>query len=59
MPDWETIIWRPEQGSNNTFRTEIGMPAVSMVNMPPGVAGTGQGVMDTSGDSAEAALARS
>src|SRR5215207_11207256 len=23
VPDWETIIWRPEQGSNNTFRTEI------------------------------------
>jgi catechol 2,3-dioxygenase len=60
VPDWETIIWRPEQGSNNTFRTEIGMPAVSMVNMPPGVAGTGEDVRDTSGDSAEAAaLARS
>jgi hypothetical protein len=33
---------------------------VSMVNMPPGVAGTGEDVRDTSGDSAEAAaLARS
>jgi catechol 2,3-dioxygenase len=59
VPDWEPVIWRPEQGSNNVYRTEIGMPAVGLVNIPPGVAGGNVGVMDTSGDTAEAALARS
>jgi catechol 2,3-dioxygenase len=59
VPDWEPIIWRPELGSNNAYQTEIGMPAVSMVNIPPGVAGANQGMADTTADTAEAALARS
>jgi hypothetical protein len=53
------VIWSPAEGSNNAYRTEIGMPAVGLVNMPPGVVGTNAGVMDTSVDTAEAALARS
>ncbi len=40
VPDWEPVIWRPEQGSNNAYRTEVDMPAVSLVNIPPGIAGT-------------------
>lgn len=59
VPDWEPVIWSPEQGSNNAYRTEIGMPAVSLVNIPPGVAAGSVGVVDTTADSAEAALARS
>lgn len=43
VPDWEPIIWRPEQGANNAYRTEVEMPAVSLVNIPPGVAGAGNG----------------
>ncbi len=59
VPDWQPTIWHPEQGSNNTYRTEIGMPAVYMVAIPPGIAGSSSEMIDTSGDSAEAALARS
>jgi catechol 2,3-dioxygenase len=59
VPDWEPVIWRPEHGSNNTYRTELGMPAVHMVNIPPGVVGRSGEMVDTSGDSASAALARS
>jgi catechol 2,3-dioxygenase len=59
VPDWEPVIWRPEHGSNNTYRTEIGMPAVHMVNIPPGVVGRSGEMADTQGDSASAALARS
>ena len=59
VPDWEPVVWRPEQGSNNAYRTEIGMPAVALVNIPPGVAGTNQGMLDLSADTAAAALARS
>jgi catechol 2,3-dioxygenase len=59
VPDWEPAIWSPEQGSNNAYKTEISMPAVSMVNIPPGVAGAGGGAIDTPPDSAQAALARS
>jgi catechol 2,3-dioxygenase len=59
VPDWEPIIWRPEQGSNNAYRTELGMPAVGLVAIPPGIAGSNAGLMDLSGDTAEAALARS
>jgi hypothetical protein len=33
------VIWRPEDGPNNSYRTEIAMPAVRMVNIPPGHAG--------------------
>jgi catechol 2,3-dioxygenase len=59
VPDWEPRIWRPEHGSNNTYRTEIGMPAVHMASIPPGVAGTGSEMIDTQGDDPLAALARS
>jgi catechol 2,3-dioxygenase len=59
VPDWEPVIWRPEHGSNNTYRTEVGMPAVHLVNIPPGVAGRSDEMFDTTGDSAAAALARS
>ncbi|MBS1677070.1 MAG: VOC family protein [Actinobacteria bacterium] len=59
VPDWETVIWSPEQGSNNAYRTEIGMAAVSMVNIPPGISTQSAGVVGTSDDSAEAALVRS
>jgi catechol 2,3-dioxygenase len=40
VPDWEPQIWRFEDGPNNTLRTEIGMPAVHMVAIPPGVVGS-------------------
>jgi catechol 2,3-dioxygenase len=59
VPDWEPVIWRPEQGSNNAYRTEIEMPAVGLVAIPAGVAGSSARMMDLSVDTAEAALARS
>ena len=49
----------PSTGSNNTYRTEIGMPAVHMVNIPPGVVGRTGELADMKGESAAAALARS
>ncbi|MCE0766879.1 VOC family protein [Pseudonocardia kujensis] len=60
VPDWEPVIWTPEQGSNNAYRTEIEMPPVSLVAIPPGVARRGQAkeaekVLETAMD----ALARS
>ena len=33
------MIWHPEDGPNNTYRTEIAMAAVHMVAIPPGQAG--------------------
>jgi len=39
VPDWETPIWTIEEGCNNAYRTEIGLPAVHMVAIPPGQAG--------------------
>ena len=39
VPDWEPSVWRLEDGPNNSYRTEIGMPAVHMVAIPPGVVG--------------------
>ena len=39
MPDWEPAVWRFEEGPNNTYRTEIGMPAVYMAEIPPGMVG--------------------
>ena len=59
VPDWEPVIWRPEHGSNNTYRTELGMPAVHAVNIPPGIVGHSADMADMRGDSAAAALARS
>jgi catechol 2,3-dioxygenase len=59
VPDWEPVVWRPEEGSNNAYRTEIGMPAVYMVEIPPGAASAGGDMIDTTGDTAQAALARS
>lgn len=41
VPDWEPSCWRIEDGPNNTYRTEIEMPAVHMVPIPPGVVGRG------------------
>jgi hypothetical protein len=52
-------VWRPEQGSNNAYRTEIGMPPVGLVAIPPGVAGSNAVMMDLCVDTAEAAVARS
>ena len=46
VPDWEPAIWRFEDGPNNTFRTEVGMPAVHMVAIPPGVVGSSEGLLD-------------
>ncbi|MFZ1994931.1 MAG: VOC family protein [Solirubrobacteraceae bacterium] len=46
VPDWEPAIWRFEDGPNNTFRTEVGMPAVHMVAIPPGVVGSSDGLLD-------------
>ena len=39
VPDWEPVRWGIEDGPNNTYRTEIQMPAVHMVAIPPGVRG--------------------
>jgi catechol 2,3-dioxygenase len=39
VPDWEPAVWRFEEGPNNTYRTEIGMPAVQMKEIPPGIVG--------------------
>jgi len=39
VPDWETPVWQVHEGSNNTYHTEIGLPAVHMVAIPPGVVG--------------------
>lgn len=39
VPDWEPVCWRIEDGPNNTYRTEIEMPAVHMAPIPPGVRG--------------------
>jgi len=37
VPDWEPVRWRPEDGGNNAYRTEIAMPAVHTTPVPPGV----------------------
>jgi catechol 2,3-dioxygenase len=39
VPDWEPVRWGVEDGPNNSYRTEIEMPAVHMVAIPPGVQG--------------------
>jgi catechol 2,3-dioxygenase len=36
VPDWKPAIWTADDGPNNYYRTEIGMPAVHQVNIPPG-----------------------
>lgn len=59
VPDWEPVIWTPEQGSNNAYRTEVTMPAVSLVAIPPGVAGHAAGPTDATPEGAQAVLARS
>jgi catechol 2,3-dioxygenase len=59
VPDWEPVIWSPEQGSNNVYRTEVEMPAVSLVNIPPGVSGDGAPRNDAGVDPTESALTRS
>ncbi|UGS35300.1 VOC family protein [Capillimicrobium parvum] len=40
VPDWEPARWGIEDGPNNSYRTEVAMPAVHMVAIPPGVAGS-------------------
>jgi hypothetical protein len=52
-------VGRPKQGSNNAYRTGIGMPPVGPVAIPPGVAGSNAVMMDLSVDTAQAAVARS
>ena len=39
VPDWEPVVWRFEEGPNKTYRTEIGLPAVYMAEIPPGMVG--------------------
>src|SRR5262245_9621462 len=37
VPDWQPVRWRLEDGGNNAYRTEIAMPAVHTMPVPPGV----------------------
>ena len=46
VPDWEPVRWGIEDGPNNTYRTEIQMPAVHMVAIPPGVRGRAAAEVD-------------
>jgi catechol 2,3-dioxygenase len=46
VPDWEPVRWGVEDGPNNTYRTEIEMPAVHMVPIPPGARGREMPVRD-------------
>jgi catechol 2,3-dioxygenase len=39
VPDWENPLWTFDDAPNNAYFTEIGMPAVHMVAIPPGQAG--------------------
>ena len=39
VPDWEPVVWSFYDGPNNTFRTEIGLPAVYTAPIPPGIVG--------------------
>lgn len=39
VPDWEPVVWHFHDGPNNTFRTEIGLPAVYLTPIPPGAVG--------------------
>ena len=59
VPDWEPVIWRPEQGSNNAYRTEVDMPAVSLVNLPPGATEMPPAPSQPLDDDARASLIRS
>jgi catechol 2,3-dioxygenase len=59
VPDWEPVIWSPEEGSNNAYRTEVEMPAVSLVPIPPALAGAGSEAGTTPSDGAVGAIARS
>lgn len=45
VPDWEPHFWSLEDGPNNSYRNETGIPAVHMVAIPPGHAGPGDGVV--------------
>jgi catechol 2,3-dioxygenase len=59
VPDWEPVVWTPEEGSNNAYRTEVDMPAVSLVNIPPGVTDANVEPVEVTDEGARAALARS
>ena len=45
VPDWETHFWSLEDGPNNSYRNETGIPGVHMVAIPPGRAGPGDGAV--------------
>jgi catechol 2,3-dioxygenase len=36
VPDWQPAVWTADDGPNNYYRTELGMPAVHQVAIPPG-----------------------
>jgi catechol 2,3-dioxygenase len=46
VPDWETVRWRLDEGPNNSYRTEVEMPAVHMVAIPPGITDAGSGEVE-------------
>lgn len=46
VPDWEPAVWRFEEGPNNTYRTEIGLPAVYMTPIPPGIVGRSEEMIE-------------
>jgi len=46
VPDWEPVVWRFEEGPNNSYRTEIGLPAVHMVSIPPGIVGRSEEMVE-------------
>jgi catechol 2,3-dioxygenase len=39
VPDWEPLEYGVEDGPNNSYFTEVGIPAVHMVAIPPGHVG--------------------
>ncbi len=46
VPDWEPVAWRFHDGPNNSYRTEVGMPAVHMIPVPPGQVGRSEDVLE-------------
>jgi catechol 2,3-dioxygenase len=39
VPDWEPVVRDVEDGPDTSLRTDIGLPAVHMAAIPPGVVG--------------------
>jgi catechol 2,3-dioxygenase len=54
VPDWEPTIWPLEEGPNNSFRNETGIPNAHMIAIPPGHVGPSEGVFDPGGPLARA-----